>query len=108
MVMDMGLHAIPTLVEPQQIRQVLTPGVEERARHLPPLTSSGRLMPGAASGTPLTCLASTGLVCYKQRPMCFLMGLHKRTIAGMSLMVHVHNLLVKQCCVPLLRALAAT
>lgn len=46
MVMDMGLHAIPTLVEPQQIIQVLIPGVEERARHLPPLTSSSRLMPG--------------------------------------------------------------
>ena len=46
MVMDMGLHAIPTLVEPQQIIQVLVPGVEERARHLPPLTSSSRLMPG--------------------------------------------------------------
>ena len=46
MVMDMGLHAIPTLVEPQQIIQVLIPGVEERARHLPPLMSSSRLMPG--------------------------------------------------------------
>lgn len=46
MVMDMGLHAIPTMVEPQQIIEVLIPGVEERARHLPPLTSSGRLMPG--------------------------------------------------------------
>lgn len=46
MVMDMGLHAIPTLVEPQQMIQVLIPGVEERARHLPPLTSIGRLMPG--------------------------------------------------------------
>lgn len=46
MVMDMGLHAIPTLVEPQQIIQILIPGVEERARHLPPLTSSSRLMPG--------------------------------------------------------------
>ena len=46
MVMDMGLHAIPTLVEPQQIIQILVPGVEERARHLPPLTSSSRLMPG--------------------------------------------------------------
>ena len=46
MVMDMGLHAIPTLVEPQQIIQILIPGVEERARHLPPLTSTSRLMPG--------------------------------------------------------------
>lgn len=46
MVMDMGLHAIPTLVEPQQMVQVLIPGVEERARHLPPLASFGRLMPG--------------------------------------------------------------
>ena len=46
MVMDMGLHAIPTLVEPQQMIQVLIPGVEERARHLPPLASFGRLMPG--------------------------------------------------------------
>ena len=49
MVMDMGLHAIPTLVEPQQIIQVLIPGVEERARHLPPLTSFSRLMPGQSS-----------------------------------------------------------
>ena len=47
--MDMGLHAIPTLVEPQQIIQILIPGVEERARHLPPLTSSSRLMPGDTS-----------------------------------------------------------
>lgn len=46
MVMDMGLHAIPTLVEPQQMIQVLVPGVEERARHLPPLATFGRLMPG--------------------------------------------------------------
>ena len=52
MVMDMGLHAIPTLVEPQQIIQILIPGVEERARHLPPLTSTNRLMPGQLA-TPL-------------------------------------------------------
>ena len=52
MVMDMGLHAIPTLVEPQQMIQVLIPGVEERARHLPPLASFGRLMPGMSSFSP--------------------------------------------------------
>ena len=49
MVMDMGLHAIPTLVEPQQMIQVLIPGVEEQARHLPPLASFGRLMPGMST-----------------------------------------------------------
>lgn len=51
MVMDMGLHAIPTLVEPQQMIQVLVPGVEERARHLPPLNTFGRLMPGRLTCT---------------------------------------------------------
>lgn len=70
MVMDMGLHAIPTLVEPQQIIQVLIPGVEERARHLPPLTSSGRLTPG-----PLTfqeqCMAFMTSMCCLGKRRCF-------------------------------------
>ncbi len=47
MVMDMGLHVVPGLPEPQQLQQILPPGLEERARHVPPLRTTRQLMPGA-------------------------------------------------------------
>ena len=47
MVMDMGLHVVPGLHEAQQLQQILPPGLEERARHVPPLRTTRQIMPGA-------------------------------------------------------------
>ncbi|KAK9828712.1 hypothetical protein WJX72_001669 [[Myrmecia] bisecta] len=46
MVIDMGLHLLPGLQEPQQLHQVLVPGLQERARLLPPLLSIKQISPG--------------------------------------------------------------
>eukprot|EP00891_Asterochloris_glomerata_P003990 jgi/Astpho2/3990/Aster-x0182 len=41
----MGVYAVATLTEPQQLHQILVPGLE-RARHLPPLMAISQLAPG--------------------------------------------------------------
>ncbi len=46
MVVDMGLHLLTGLPEAQQLHQVLVPGLQERARRLPPLQSAQQLSPG--------------------------------------------------------------
>ena len=45
-VMDMGTHVFKDLPEPNQLYQVLAPGLEERARVVPPLSTSEQLSPG--------------------------------------------------------------
>eukprot|EP00891_Asterochloris_glomerata_P005056 jgi/Astpho2/5056/fgenesh1_pg.00071_%23_35_t len=45
-VMDMGTHVFKDLPEPKQLYQVLAPGLEERARVVPPLSTSEQLSPG--------------------------------------------------------------
>ncbi|KAK9805480.1 hypothetical protein WJX72_000629 [[Myrmecia] bisecta] len=45
-VVDMGLHQLARSTEPQQLHQILVPGILDRARHLPPLMSVKQLSPG--------------------------------------------------------------
>ena len=44
--MDMGTHVFKDLPEPKQLYQALAPGLEERARVVPPLSTSEQLTPG--------------------------------------------------------------
>ena len=45
-VMDMGMHVFHDLPEPKQLFQILVPGLEERARMLPKLSTAEQLSPG--------------------------------------------------------------
>ena len=42
----MGTHVFKDLPEPKQLYQALAPGLEERARVVPPLSTSEQLSPG--------------------------------------------------------------
>eukprot|EP00891_Asterochloris_glomerata_P003362 jgi/Astpho2/3362/Aster-04706 len=58
-VMDMGMHVFHDLPEPKQLFQILVPGLEERARMLPKLSTAEQLSPGyldapAAASAPLS------------------------------------------------------
>ena len=44
--MDMGTHVFHDLPEPKQLFQILVPGLEERARMLPKLSTAEQLSPG--------------------------------------------------------------
>ena len=44
--MDMGMHVFHDLPEPKQLFQILVPGLEERARMLPKLSTAEQLSPG--------------------------------------------------------------
>ena len=46
MVMDMGQHVVQDYPQPMSLHQVLLPGLEDRARAFPPLTSARQLAPG--------------------------------------------------------------
>ncbi|KAK9818038.1 hypothetical protein WJX72_006076 [[Myrmecia] bisecta] len=46
MVMDMGTHVLKELEEPTQLHQILVPGLEERARMQPAISTVEQLAPG--------------------------------------------------------------
>ena len=58
MVMDMGTHVFKDLPEPKQLYQALAPGLEERARVVPPLSTSEQLSPGGLGPAGSWCLRS--------------------------------------------------
>lgn len=60
-VVDMGMHVLPSLPGLHLIVQLLVPGLEERAHHLPPLHSTQHTPGMSASGSVfmfLVCICS--------------------------------------------------
>lgn len=50
MVMDMGQHVVQDLAQPLTLHQVLVPGLEDRARAFPPVSTVQQLSPGILPG----------------------------------------------------------
>ena len=50
MVMDMGQHVVQDLAQPLTLHQILVPGLEDRARAFPPLSTARQLSPGTLPG----------------------------------------------------------
>ena len=46
MVMDMGQHVVQDYAQPLPLHQILVPGLEDRARTFPALSTSKQLSPG--------------------------------------------------------------
>ena len=47
MVMDMGQHVVQDYAQPLSLHQVMVPGLEDRARAFPSLSTARQLSPGA-------------------------------------------------------------
>lgn len=50
--MDMGQHVVQDYPQPLSLHQVLLPGLEDRARAFPPLSSAKQLAPGRVHQNP--------------------------------------------------------
>lgn len=48
MVMEMGQHVVKDYDQPLSLHQVMVPGLEDRARAFPPLSTARQLSPGSA------------------------------------------------------------
>ena len=69
MVMDMGQHVVQDIAQPVTLHQILVPGLEDRARAFPPLSTTRQLSPGTLPGA-LLCTSSSGVPAARGADMC--------------------------------------
>ena len=75
MVMDMGSHILPGIEGSHLVCQVLVPGLEERAREFPAL-STMILKTGEGLGNPSAWTDKLALVCTVWLPAAARLGVH--------------------------------
>ena len=61
MVMDMGQHVVQDYAQPLTLHQIMVPGLEDRARTFPALSTAKQLSPGEHSSFPIFRVWKIGL-----------------------------------------------
>lgn len=72
MVMDMGQHVVQDYAQPLTLHQVMVPGLEDRARTFPNLSTAKQLSPGVQSRPGIWDGSRTGITVYyrEKRSTC--------------------------------------